>query len=126
MGKFVHQDVQDASLAVIATATRLSVCNAEPATVEDLTTMELAGVAVTAGDGNGDFTIQNGDISGRKVTVAQQNDMVIAASGTASHIALSTATKILAVTTCDEDSLTANEVNTVSTPAWDAEISDAV
>lgn len=127
MAKSVHNDVLDAALDEIATSTRLTVCSTEPTTyTEAITTNKLADVTVTAGDGNGDFTIADGDSSGRKITVAEQADVLIDSSGTAGHIALVDVanTTLQFVTTCSSASLTANGSNTVTVPAFDIEIAD--
>ncbi|HET8708938.1 MAG TPA: hypothetical protein VFL85_01515 [Candidatus Saccharimonadales bacterium] len=123
MAKAANDSVLDALLAKIATATSLTVCSAQPTTrTEAVTTYKLADVTLTAGDGNGDFTIANGDTSGRKVTVAIQSDIAIDASGTATHVALCDASSLLFVTTCTSQALTAS--NTVTVPAWDIEVGD--
>jgi hypothetical protein len=43
-------------------------------------------------------------------------------SGTATHVALCDATRLLYVTTCTSQALTSG--NTVNIPAWDIEIAD--
>lgn len=123
MAKYANDDVMDAALDVVAEATTLTVCSAQPTTrTEAITTYKLADVTVTPGDGNGDFTIANGDTSGRKVTVAQQDDMPVDSSGTATHVALCDGSRLIYVTTCTSQALTSG--NTVTTPAWDIEIAD--
>jgi hypothetical protein len=123
MAKYANDDVMDAALDEVATANILTVCSAQPTTrTEAVTTYALADIAVTPGDGNGDFTIANGDTSGRKVTVAAQADVDIDASGTATHIALCDGTRLIYVTTCTSQALTSG--NTVTVPAWDIEIAD--
>ena len=125
MAKFADDSVMDAALAVYATCTRLDVCSQQPANLtEATTTYSLADVTLTAGDGNGDYTIANGDASGRKVTVAQQSDIPIDADGTATHIALTDGTDVIGVTTCTSQALTSG--GTVTVPAWDIEIADPV
>ena len=120
MAKSVHTDVLDAALAVIATADRISVCSTQPTTyTEAITTYKLA-ISTTP-----TFTgPAAGDVSGRKITVDQETLMTVDASGTAAHVALciSGTTKLLLVTTCTSQVLTAG--NTVNIPAWDDEIAD--
>lgn len=122
MGKAVHDDVLDAALDKIATCTRLVVCSAEPANFAGIAAVALADVTLTAGDGNGDYVVGNGDTNGRKVRVQQQASVPIDSSGTATHIALDDGTTLLAVTTCTSQGLTAG--GTVTVPAFDAEFAD--
>lgn len=123
MAKYANDDVMDAALDEVATATTLTVCSTQPTTrTEAITTYKLADVTVTAGDGNGDFTIANGDTSGRKLTVAAQADIPVDTSGTAEHIALCDGSRLLYVTTCTSQAITSG--NTVTIPAWDIEIAD--
>ena len=123
MAKAVHDDVLDAMLDKIATANILTVCSTQPTTrTEAVTTYKLADVVVTAGDGNGDFTIANGDGGGRKVTVAEQADIDIDSSDDAQHVALCDGSDLLVVTTCTLQALVAG--GTVTVPAFKIEIAD--
>ena len=122
MGKSISDPVLDAANAKIATGTRLSVCSAEPANFAGIAAVELADVAMTAGDGNGDYVISNGDTNGRKVRVQQQSAVPIDASGTATHIAIDDGATLLAVTTCTSQALTSG--GTVTVPAFDFEFAD--
>ncbi|HIP71865.1 MAG TPA: hypothetical protein EYH05_10780 [Anaerolineae bacterium] len=120
MAKSVHNDVIDDGLNVIKNNANLMIaCSAEPTTrTEAVTTYALADIAMVAGD----FTIADGDVNGRKLTVAAKSGALVDASGDATHIALVDATRLLFVTTCTPQTLTAG--NTVNYPAWDVEISD--
>lgn len=122
MAKATHDDVLDALGAYLAAnATRLVVCSAQPTTyTEANATYALADVTI---DGS-DFTAANGDVSGRKSTVAAQNAVPIDTSGTATHVALLAVanSKLLYVTTCTSQALTSG--GTVNVPAWDIEIAD--
>ena len=123
MAKSIHNDVLDAALDKIATGTILTVCSAEPTSrTEAVTTYALADIVMTAGDGNGDYTVGDGDTSGRKVAVAQQADIDIDSSGTATHIAICDASTLLLVTTCTSQALTSG--GTVTVPTFDDEILD--
>jgi hypothetical protein len=122
MAKAISDDVLDAALAELATATRQVVCSAEPANFAGIAAVALADVTLTAGDGNGDYTIADGDASGRKLTVAQQSDVPIDASGTATHVTYDDGTTLLGVTTCTSQVLTSG--GTVTVPAHDFEIAD--
>lgn len=124
MAKSVHDDVLDGALNIIKNnCTRMVACSAEPTTFTQAnTTYALANVTMAAGD----FTNANGDVSGRKTTVAAKSGVLIASSGSATHVALLDVTnsKLLYVTTCTTQALTANGSNTVNFPAWDIEIAD--
>lgn len=116
----------DAALDWFCDCDTLVVCSTQPTTYAEATsTYALADVTVTAGDGNGDFTVGDGDSSGRKLAVAQQSTITIDSSGTAQHIALckSGDTTLRYVTTCTSQALTAG--GTVTVPTWDIEIADA-
>lgn len=124
MAKAVSNDVLDQALAEVALGTIMTVCTQQPTTrAEAVTTYALADVAMTPGDGN-DYTIADGDTSGRKVTVAAKGGVPVDTSGTATHVALCDGTRLLYVTTCTSQVLTAG--NTVDFPAWDIEIADPV
>lgn len=119
MAKFASDAVLDSLLDKVATGTILTVCSAEPTSrAEAVTTYKLADVVV---DGT-DFTKANGDVSGRKVTVSQQDDVPVDANGTATHVAICDGTDLLYVTTCTSQVLTSG--NTVTVPAWKIEVSD--
>jgi len=119
MAKSVHNDVLDAALNEIATATIMTACSAEPTTrTEAVTTYALADHVMSGGD----FTNANGDTSGRKVTVAEQASVTVDTTGTATHIALCDGSVLLYVTTCTSQALTSG--NTVTFPAWDIELAD--
>lgn len=113
----------DGALDVIATATRMIACSAQPTTyTEANATYALADVTMAGGD----FTKANGDTSGRKVTMGAKSSVLIDASGTATHVALVRVSDsaLIYVTTCTSQALTANGSNTVNFPAWDIEIAD--
>ena len=122
MAKQSPNTTLDAMLDEIATCTRLVVCSAEPANFAGIAAVLLASVALTAGDGNGDYTIADGDVSGRKLTIAQQAAMAITNSGSANHIALDDGVTLKYVTTCTAQALTSG--GTVTAPAWDIEVAD--
>lgn len=127
MGKLVPDARLDIFLAAIANeCTRVTICSTQPTTyTEANATYALADITVTAGDGNGDFTIANGDTNGRKLTLLQQTSVTIDSSGTAQHIALLdvAGSELLAVTTCTSQAVTAG--NTATINAFDIELSDA-
>jgi len=122
MAKFASDTVMDAALGVVDNATRLVVTSAQPANFAGIAAVALADVTMTAGAGNGDYTLANGDTSGRKLTVAAQSAVPIDSSGTATHVCLDDGTTLLYCTTCTSQALTA--AGTVDVPAWDIEIAD--
>lgn len=124
MAKWCLDANLDAALANIANnADVLHVCSGQPANYAGIAAVELGSVALTVGAGNGDYTIADGDASGRKLTVAAQEIAAADAGGDATHIALSNGSDTLYyVTTCTTQTITAG--NPVNTPAWDIEIAD--
>lgn len=104
----------DAALAKIATCIRQVVCSGQPANFAGIAAVALADVVLTAGTGNGDWTIAAG--AQRKVTNEAQTAMPIDSSGTATHIAVDDGTTLLGVTTCTSQALTAG--GTVTVPAY--------
>ena len=119
MGKAASDGFIDGGLDAIDGCTILHVTSAEPANFAGIAAVSLADVVVNGAD----FTKANGDTSGRKVTVGQQTDVPIDATGTATHVVISDTTDIF-VTTCTSQALTSG--GTVTVPAWDIEIADPV
>ena len=121
MAKFCSDNYMDAMLGLIDNATTMTICSAQPANQAGIAAVALADVTLTAGAGNGDYTLANGDTSGRKLTVAQQSSVPIDTSGTATHVVLDDGTNIY-VTTCTSQALTSG--GTVTVPAFDIEVAD--
>lgn len=121
MAKACSDAYMDAMLGLIDNATTLTVCSGQPANQAGIAAVALADVTLTAGAGNGDYTLANGDTSGRKLTVAQQSAVPIDSSGTATHVVLDDGTNIY-VTTCTSQALTSG--GTVTVPAFDIEVAD--
>jgi len=120
MAKSVHDDVLDGAFDILDQADIMTACAGQPTTrTEAVTTFKLADVAMVP---NTDYTKANGDTSGRKVTMAAKSAVPVDTSGTADHVALCDATRLLLVTTCTSQVLTAG--NTVNFPAWKDEIAD--
>lgn len=122
MAKTIHDDVFDGALNILRdNCTRVVVCSAQPTTyTEANATYMLANVTVDSTD----FTIANGSVSGRKITLAQQTGITITNSGTATYVAwLDVAnSKLSLVTTCTSQALTAS--NTLTINAHKFEIAD--
>jgi hypothetical protein len=121
MAKIVDDSVLDGALNIIKNnVTAESVCSTQPTTrTEAITTYMLATKTISGSDVTGPA---NGDTSGRKITMNQQAAISITNSGTAQHVALTSGTVLLYVTTCTSQALTSG--NTVTVPAWDIEIAD--
>lgn len=118
MPKWTNDIVLDALLDKVATGTILTVCSAQPTNrTEAVTTYKLADVVIDAAD----FAKSDG-VSGRKVTIAQQENVDVDTTGTANHVAVCDGTNLLYVTTCTPQLLTAG--NKVTTPAWTVQVSD--
>lgn len=118
MGKAVSDGFLDGGIDAIDGSTALNICTAEPTSIAECDSLSLIPAHTLAG---GDFTKANGDSSGRKVTVAQQADLNIDTSGTATHVAINDGTDFY-VTTCTGQVLTA--LGTVTVPEWDIEFAD--
>lgn len=124
MSKKAHDDFMDAALAVIKNScTRMSACAGEPANFAEANAAGskcLAMVTMAAGD----FTIADGNLSGRKLRIAQKSAIAIDVTGTADHVALLDLSeeRLLYVTTCMPQALTSG--NSLSLAAWDIEIAD--
>lgn len=120
-GAFVADAAYDAALNHVATATRLDITSdtSTPANLDNT----LGNVTLTAGDGNGDFTIANGDTSGRKLTVSLQS-ITASGTGTAKHWVLSVSGTILATGTVTDKSISSG--STYEFPATNVyEVRDA-
>ena len=120
MGLSVSDTVIDAALDVIATCTRLDITS-DSSTPTNLTNT-LANVTLTAGDGNGDYTIGDGDTSGRKITITAQSDITPTGTGTGKHLVLSLSGTIHYTTTITDQALSPSA--TFDIPAFDHEIRD--
>ena len=118
MAKWANDLFMDAALDYLATGTTLLVCSSQPADRTAALAAALADVVIDSGD----FTKANGDTSGRKVTIGAQSNVPIDTSGTATHVAIITASALLYVTTCTSQALTSG--GTVTVPAWDVEVAD--
>ena len=123
MAKATPDAVLDLMLTGIALSDELWVCSGEPANYAGIAAVSLADVVLTPGDGNGDFAIAN-HTSGRKLTVAEQANIDIDVSGTATHIVLAvTASSTLKqVTTCTSQALV--DTGTVTVPAYIISVAD--
>lgn len=116
----------DGTLAYVRLrCTRISVCAGQPSSYTDAnsTTGNMRARSTTVLTST-NFTLADGDTSGRKITVDAQNGMTVIADGTADHVAWigSSGSTLLLVTTCTTQGLTSG--NTINVPAHDFEIRD--
>lgn len=120
MAKRVENLVLDGALNVIHdTSNLMTICSTEPTTrVAAVTTLALADVAMSTAD----FTVGDGDVSGRKIAIAQKASVTIDTTGTGTHIALVNSTDLLFVTTMTSQAVTTGNTATIGT--WDIEIAD--
>ena len=116
MARYANEYVLDGLLDRAAEGTQLLVCVGQPIDRAAALASALASEALTGAD----FTKATGDVSGRKVTVAQQADLAITSSGEADHVALIDGTRLLYVTVCTPQVLTAG--GTITVPAWAIEV----
>ncbi len=121
MGKSLSDAVLDGTLD-IAAGDQISVCSAEPTTyTEAITTFKLA---ISTGVAGGDFVNADGDVNGRKMTVASQSAVTIDSTGTGNHVAITnlSGTLLKVVTTATAQLLTAS--GTVDIGTFKLEIAD--
>jgi len=118
MAKLVTDAMLDGGLDKIATAVNYTICAGQPVSFADIAARKLAGGTITSAD----FTKSNGNTSGRKVTVAQQSNLSITASGTADHVVIDDGVSEYYVTTATAQALTSG--GTVTGPAWNIEFAD--
>ena len=120
MAKWQLDAMLDAGLAYISSnVTQIFVCDTQPTTyAEASSTYALTSTETPTFTGPA-----NGDASGRKLTIDEEADMTITSTGTALHVALTSADTLIYVTTCTSQALTSG--GTVTIPAWDIEIADA-
>lgn len=126
MAKFARDQVMDNALSVIAdNVNYLTVCTEQPGTIGSAITQAsnlLARHFLSAGD----YTIGDGDSSGRKITIAQQTSITVSATGNGNHVALvevsAGVTTLYYVTTATSQELTSG--NTLTVNSFDIEIAD--
>jgi len=92
----IPDSVFDAGLDKIATGNKVTFCSAEPANYAGIAAVALVSNVITAGDGNGDWVIANGDTSGRKLTLGEQANMTPSGNGTVLFLAIDDGAELLA------------------------------
>ena len=121
MAKTLSDAVIDGALDVAA-GDQISVCTTQPTDYTEATaTYKLAISTAVAG---GDFVNANGDVSGRKMTVAAQTAVTIDTTGTALFVAITNlaGTLLKVVTTSTSQALTSG--GTVDIGTFKLEIAD--
>lgn len=123
MTKLFDDSVPDAALNAIKNgATSMIVCAGDPADLASAQAAELASVAMAPAD----YTVANGDASGRKVTAGAKSP-VTSAGGTPTHLVHVDATKILLKTECSlQGGGSLGVGQTINIPAHKLEIADPV
>ena len=124
MSKLCPDAAYDALLNYIANSDLITVCQDTPESYADATELNdvggdrISGVALTPGDGNGDFTIASVVGGGRELTVALHNAVPVVKGGTTTHICLTLLadTTLHYITTCDSRAVLNGD--TLDLPAW--------
>lgn len=113
-----HDLVFDGALDVIATCVRVDACSTEPTTHTEATaTFTVGNYTLTAGAGGGDWTIANGDTSGRKLTLGAQSGNNATGTGAANFLAFtrtSPSSQLIAVIDGDGDTLNSGSPWTIA------------
>lgn len=105
-------------------ATLMMVCEDSDTTYSNVNSSADTRTLAKSTLSSGDFTIQNGDASGRKVTISSQDSLDIFRSGTAENLYLLDTgnSEILLVTSITTQALTTG--GKVNVPGFDDEIAD--
>lgn len=93
----LHNNVYDGALDVLATSNIVHACTAEPANQAGIAAVTVGNYVLTAGDGGGDWTIADGDTSGRKLTLGAQSGNNATGTGAALFLAFSDGVTLLGV-----------------------------
>lgn len=118
--QFLADAALDAALDEIATGTAWHFCSQLPTNFTEATsTYSLGSTTVTAGDGNGDYTIaDDGTNGGRKLTLVGQAVTTLTANGTATHQCVVTGSVLLG---CLEiNGGTGRTITDYTTESWDS------
>lgn len=120
MAKYINPNILDLALNDIrSNANRMVLCTQQPTTfAEANATYALASVAMAPAD----YTLANGDVSGRKITVAAKSAVPVTVSGTGAHVALiDTTNSVLKFVTTTASTAVASG-GTVDIGTWKDEI----
>jgi len=133
MTKFVVDSAMDAHLLEIANyGIAMQLCRLAPISYHEAVktvTENSSGVALgkktlTLSAGQGTYSLQNGDTSGRKCAVMSQSSITLSETANANHLALVSDARsaLLLVTTVTSQAVTAG--NTAATSMFDLEVRD--
>ena len=129
MAKFCSSIVLDAAATVIRDrGAKMAVCTSNAiTTVDHVETYTLAVTTMTTGAGSTSYTIADGDVSGRKITISAQASIAVATTGVAQQICIYTTigTTMLIYKTDATTQALASTANKVTIPAWKIEFRDA-
>ena len=121
MAKWQNDLMLDAALDYLTTnGTEYYVCSGAGAPADRAAALAAA---LTANMSPTFSAKADGVVSGRRVTVQAESGISVTADGTATHLAICSATILLYVTTITSQAVTTG--GTINVPAWDAEIQDA-
>ena len=120
MAKTLHNNVFDAALDKVATCTKMTFCSALPANKAGIAALKLAEVTLDSGD----YTIADGTVSGRKVTIAAQTGIVPDANGTVTYVVFDDGVTLLAATTVTSQVVATTQI--WDSPAIVLELTDPV
>ena len=124
MTKLIDDSILNAAFEELKSkANKMTVCSAAPANYAAADN----GGSVFLGDvimASTDFTIVNGDVSGRKCKVQAMSNVNVDVSGDATHVCLldTVNSKILYMTQCTAPTLSVG--SSLTFPTWDVEIGD--
>jgi hypothetical protein len=123
MSKWINDAALDAALNYVrANCDLLIICSQQPTTYTEATsTYALGSVAMTP---NTDYTLADGAVDGRQLTVAAKTRVPITVSGTATHIALCKTgdSSLRLVTTCASQAVVAG--GSADCPTWKIALAD--
>lgn len=126
MAKWSNDAGLDAALAWFADCDIIHLCKSQPANYAAIAAASLGSVALTPGTSGGDFSLADGDSSGRKLVVAAQDIAAATASdaGSTLHavLAKSTDSTLRYVTTVAAQPITSG--NPIQIGTWKIEIAD--
>ena len=123
MSKFCNPIILDTALNIITkNAVEMSICSEEPKNATDAGSTYMLAVADMS---SVSYTISDGEVSGRKITVTTNSPIPVLSTGTASHIAMFSKDVLYYVTQCVPLALTST-VNEVKIPNWNIELRDAI
>lgn len=110
----------DAALDRIALSTAVHACTAAPANHAGIAAVSVGNYTLTAGDGNGDFTIGDRAGGGRQIELAAQSGNNGTATGAANFLAFTDGTTLHWVADADGDTVNSGSPWTIGAfVVWD-------